>query len=126
MNALHVTTTSTSWAHQVGVNDAQDNAPFAPEFWFASPTQKRDYALGFESVKGVSVATAQFTGNVVPAPIQVPNYKRNVGREFIRRIDSDVAAIFKANEAHDKRMQAILDKTAALSPEYAGDFLWAV
>ena len=115
----------TSIAFQFGQRDAQDGQVFCPEAVFLQRAQQVEYARGFERVSGPTVATAQFTGSVIPAPIVVPNYKVN-DRERVRRTDSNVERIFQANAARDRRIARAVEESAAfLGGMFAGDIVFA-
>ena len=114
-----------SIAFQFGQEDAQNGVVFAPEAIFVQRAQQVEYSKGYESVTGPTVATVQFTGSVIPAPIVTPNYKAN-GRERVRRTDSNVERIFQANAARDRRIARAAQETAAfLGGAYAGDIVFA-
>ena len=114
-----------SIAYTFGQRDAQEGQVFAPEAIFLQRAQQVEYSLGYESISGPTVATVQFTGSVIPAPITVPNYKAN-GRERVRRTDSNVERIFQANAARDRRIARAAQETAAfLGGAYAGDIVFA-
>lgn len=101
-------------AYKLGAEDARDGNPFCPEMFFTHPEDMQDYAAGFESVKGVSEATAQFTGSALPKLVTVPHYKRD-GKEFMRRVDMDVQAVFRASEQRAKRIARAMAETAAIT-----------
>lgn len=111
-------------AHKLGAEDARDGNPFAPEMYFVHPEDMQDYAAGYESVKGISESTAQFTGSAMPKPIIVPNYKAN-GKEFMRRVDMDVQAVFRASEQRAKRIARAMAETAAFLGVDDGDIIFA-
>jgi hypothetical protein len=109
-----------SVAFQFGQRDAQAGAICCPEMVFLARQQQVEYAAGYEAIKGVTPTTRQFTGNALPAPVIVPQLKRNSDREFVRKIDGNIDAIFKAAERHTRRLDAML----AADP--SGELLWAV
>jgi hypothetical protein len=51
-------------AFRVGMSDAQSGYPFAPEYYFTRRTDKVQYAIGFEMVRGANEITRQFTASV--------------------------------------------------------------
>lgn len=111
---------SFSLAFTLGVEDAKAGNPFAPEMYFTHPDDMADYAAGFESVRGVSEITAQFTGTPLPASAPVapatkpsgwPNWRANKA--------------IKEAEAHSKRIAAAMAATAAFCPELDGDIIFA-
>ncbi len=48
-----------------GQNDARHGASFCPEMYHTHKDDKREYALGYESVTGPTFATVQFTGTIM-------------------------------------------------------------
>jgi hypothetical protein len=114
-----------SIAYTFGQRDAQEGQVFCPEMVFLQRAQQVEYAKGYESVSGPTVATVQFTGSVIPAPVVTPNYKVN-DRERVRRTDSNVERIFQANAARDRRIARAAEETAAfLGGMFAGDIVFA-
>ncbi len=61
MNTPIVAQTSSTVAYTFGTADAKHGASFAPEMYFTNRLDKREYALGYESVTGPTFATVQFT-----------------------------------------------------------------
>jgi hypothetical protein len=115
----------TSIAFRFGQRDAQEGQVFAPEAIFLQRAQQVEYSLGYESITGPTVATAQFTGSVTPAPITVPHYRRD-GGEYTRCTDSNVERIFQANAARDRRIARAAEESAAfLGGMFAGDIVFA-
>jgi len=114
----------TSTAFRFGVEDAQQGDAFAPEAIFAQRQQQIEYSLGFESVRGISEATSQFTSSTVPNQVIVPNYKAN-DRERVRRTDNDVTRIFQLAESRDRRLDDMIARTAAEFPWATGDIILA-
>ena len=110
---------SFSLAFTLGAEDAKDGNPFAPEMYFAHPDDIADYAGGYESVKGVTLTTAQFTGSPLPiAAVATPKRRPRTSEATWQNIVS-------ATEAHDARIDAALDATAAfMGGIYAGDLLF--
>jgi hypothetical protein len=51
-------------AFRAGASDAQSGYPFAPESYFVRRTDKVQYAIGFEMVRGATEITRQFTASV--------------------------------------------------------------
>lgn len=126
MSTLAQATLNTqSVAFQFGQRDALRNEPCVPEMIFIARKDQVDYCAGYESVKGVSATTRQFTGSELPQPIIVANLKAN-GRERVRRTDGNVATIFQAGAARDRRIQRAIEETAAfLNGALAGDIIFA-
>ena len=60
-NSLPVVSITSKLAYTFGTADAKHGASFAPEMYFTHPSDKREYALGYESIAGRTVFTAQFT-----------------------------------------------------------------
>lgn len=54
--------------YRYGWEDALHGHAFAPEMWFTHKSDKIEYALGFEQVRGVSEITRQFTASVDFSP----------------------------------------------------------
>ena len=50
-----------STAFQFGAADAKEGHAFAPEMYFTRRSDKIQYAIGFEVIRGASEATRQFT-----------------------------------------------------------------
>lgn len=113
-----------SSAYRFGMQDAQENAPFAPESIFIRRSDQILYAHGFEAVRGVNEATAQFTGNPLPKPSMKPHYKAD-DDERVRLTDLDADKVFKASERRAKRMARALAETAAFLGVDDGEILFA-
>lgn len=112
MNTLKVTTKSISF--QFGERNALAGTVRNPSDVFLQKADQAEYAAGVASVNK-------------PAPIIVPNYKRNGGREYVRKTDSlCYEQQVKMIEARQARIDRMIALTASLTPEYAGDILWAV
>jgi hypothetical protein len=106
--------TKTTTAYRFGVRDAEAGKPCEATKVFAQPKEQAEYEAG-HAAGNASVAKA----------IVTPQLKRNIGREYTRRTDNDVETIFKAAQARCERIGDMIAKTAMLSPEHAGDILWA-
>lgn len=128
MNTSQYTTTTTqSVAYRFGVEAAQRGEPCDPEIVFIQRAEQIKFAAGYESAAGVTLTTSFFTGSELPKPttVTVPNYRSN-DRERVRRTDNNVARIFQMATAHDKRLQAMADKTAAfMGGIFEGDVIFA-
>lgn len=64
IHATPATVKPVSIAFLLGASDGQAGAPFCPEQFFVQRSQKIQYALGFERVRGASEMTRQFTASV--------------------------------------------------------------
>jgi hypothetical protein len=125
MNTNIVTPTSHSVAFQFGQQDAQRGEPCVPEAIFVRRADQVEYCRGYEAVSGVTLTTAQFTGSPLPQRVQVA-HKRRDGGEYLRWTDLCAEKSLKASAARNKRIAAMIDLTAKLLPEMAGDIIFAV
>lgn len=52
-------------AYTFGTSDARHGASFCPEMYYTHKDDKREYALGYESITGPTFATVQFTRSIM-------------------------------------------------------------
>lgn len=100
-----------SVAFRFGKEAAQRGESCVPEMIFVARRDQINFAAGYEAVNGVNFTTAQFTGSALPKP---------------RTAQATAERVFQKLTARGNRLEAMLAKTAAETPECAGDILWAV
>jgi hypothetical protein len=120
MSSLHQSAVSVirTIAYTFGEESAQRGEPFAPEAWFLQRQQQVEFAHGFESIRGVTLATAQFTGSPLPKPPATVAATKRTAEATWRRI-------VEASEAHARHLDAARKLTAAITGIDNGDICFA-
>lgn len=121
-----------SLAFQMGAREAHAGEPCVPEMLFVRRQDQIDFAAGWESVNGVTITTAQFTNSPLPVPVaaSVPLAAATaevapVKREH-RTAEATAMRVINQLSKHRERVECMVAKTAAETPEAVGDILWAV